>query len=210
MSLFPLYLCPACFTSCSKSTSRRPARNSCELLLWVTVFNPEKNWLQKWQPPSWTVSGAQGCLHEGCGERTRRALFVLSGLLQDTFTHSALSQHDLFRTNGFCGALGEATARGEYLYVDMASDCGQGGNRNMHRPKRTKVPHHIVSPTFRPGVFQITLFKGFSNIPPQHLKCAGVSVSQAKKVFRSNRVFQCKKGKASQMAAGGKGEAPVE
>ena len=29
-----------------------------------------------------------------------------------------------------------------------------------------------------------------------HLKCAGVTVSQAKKVFRSNRVFQCRCRKA--------------
>ena len=29
----------------------------------------------------------------------------------------------LFRTNGFCGASGEATARGTNLYADMVAAC---------------------------------------------------------------------------------------
>ena len=40
-----------------------------------------------------------------------------------TCTHLTPPERALLRTKGFCGALGEATARGVNLYVDMAAAC---------------------------------------------------------------------------------------
>ena len=40
-----------------------------------------------------------------------------------TCTHFTAPQRALLRTKGFCGASGEATARGESLYADMVAAC---------------------------------------------------------------------------------------
>ena len=107
-----------------------------------------------------------GCLHEGCFERAWRVFFVLSSRVQVTLTHSALSERALFRTKGFRGASGEAAARCKNLYVHMVSGCGQ--NKAATGTCTIQTGHN--SPPYRPsacspGVVQIALFKGFSNVP---------------------------------------------
>ena len=52
---------------------------------------------------------------------TNMALYRSSGSCQVTCTHSAPPERALLRVNGFCGASGEATARGVNLYEDMVA-----------------------------------------------------------------------------------------
>ena len=54
-----------------------------------------------------------------------RSLFFafLPGSSRDTCTHFTPPERALLRVKGFCGASGEATARGVNLYEDMAAAC---------------------------------------------------------------------------------------
>ena len=62
--------------------------------------------------------------HAGGCEREVRGFFArLPGSCQVTCTHPAPPERALLRVNGFCGASGEATARGVKLYEDMAAAC---------------------------------------------------------------------------------------
>jgi hypothetical protein len=63
-------------------------------------------------------------VHAGCCEPAVRGLFALLGeFSRVTCTQFAPPERTLFQTNGFCGASGDATARGVNLYVDMVAAC---------------------------------------------------------------------------------------
>ena len=69
-------------------------------------------------------------------------LFGLAARLMPIHPHPLCPPEGaLLRTNGFCGASGEATARGVNLYEDMVAACFTKGGRKQHRhrPKRTKL-----------------------------------------------------------------------
>ena len=77
------------------------------------------------------------------------------------------SKRALLCTKGFCGASGEATARGVTLYKGMVAACPKKRQQATQAPSKTdKILKDIVSTACRPRVFQIALFKGFLNIPP--------------------------------------------
>ena len=59
----------------------------------------------------------------GCGREVWGFFAWLPGSCRATCTHSAPPERALLRVNGFCGASGEATARGVNLYEDMAAAC---------------------------------------------------------------------------------------
>ena len=62
--------------------------------------------------------------HAGGCEREVRGFFAfLPGSSRDTCTQFTPQERALLRVKGFCGASGEATARGVNLYEDMAAAC---------------------------------------------------------------------------------------
>ena len=62
--------------------------------------------------------------HAGGCEREVRGFFAwLPGSCRATCTHLTPPERALLRVKGFCGASGEATARGVNLYEDMAAAC---------------------------------------------------------------------------------------
>ena len=63
--------------------------------------------------------GACRLLWTGCP----RLFALLEDLSCVTRTQFAPPERALFRTNGFCGASGDATAPGVNLYADMVAAC---------------------------------------------------------------------------------------
>ena len=113
--------------------------------------------------------------HAGGCERAVQGFFArLPRSSRVTRTHCAPPGRALLRAKGFCGASGEATACGPNLYEDMAAACEQKeAASNSCTVRNGRKSQNVVSPASRPGVFQIALFKGFSDIPhiplpPEH------------------------------------------
>ena len=85
-------------------------------------------------------------------------------------THFSPPESALLQTKGLRGASGDATPRGENLYMDMLAACCQNQSaNNIGIAQKGQNVKHTVSTTFRPRVFQIALFKGFPNVPPRRL-----------------------------------------
>ena len=79
-----------------------------------------------WHPTFVNGHGPQaiGCeVHEGCCESAVRGFLACLAGCRVTFLQVSPPECALLRTKGFCGASGEATARGVNLYVDMVAAC---------------------------------------------------------------------------------------
>ena len=112
-----------CWTFFSKSTSMHMAKNSCcEASVGCTL--PSQNWLAKEAASAVVRIWCSLWVHAGCCEPAVRGLFALLGDLSCvTRTQSAPPERAPFRTNGFCGACGDATTPAVNLYADMVAAC---------------------------------------------------------------------------------------
>ena len=113
---------PACFTSCSKSTLMQVARNSCceALVGWAFL---SQNWAAK---AAASVVDKMSCsvwAHAGCCDPPVRGFLARESGRRVTGTQVSPPDRALFRTKGFSGASGEATARCVNLYEDMVAAC---------------------------------------------------------------------------------------
>ena len=140
------------------------------------VFRSQ-NWAAKAVASAVVRMSCSLCVHAGCCEPAVRGLFaLLADFSRVTCTQFAPPERALFRTKGFCGASGDATARGVDLYDDMVAACLQKqaeSNTGIVQNGRKSQIASTASTASRPGVFRIALFKGFPNIPhiplpPEH------------------------------------------
>ena len=104
-------------------SSMHMAKNSCCEALVGCVF-PSQNWAAKAVASAVVRMPCSLWVHAGGSEREVRGFYAwLPGSCRVTCTHSAPPERALLHINGFCGASGEATARGVNLYEDMAAAC---------------------------------------------------------------------------------------
>ena len=96
----------------------------CEALVGC-VFRSQ-NWAAKAVASAVVRMSCSLCVHAGCCEPAVRGLFaLLADFSRVTCTQFAPPERALFRTKDFCGASGDATARGVNLYDDMVAACLQ-------------------------------------------------------------------------------------
>ena len=117
-------------------------------------------------------------------------------------SHHSFPSHSLGR---LCQRLGVGSSPKEIesakpnINEESVSSMGSNGTTSTVGPKawsQKRGPKHACGLCCRPMRAKEGAVR-CSHGHWMHLKCAGVTVSQAKKVFRSNRVFQCRCRKAS-------------
>ena len=103
--------------------------------LWTGTyfFNCEASVGCVFQPQNWAAKAVASAVVRmscslwehvgGCERAVRGFLAWVPGSCRVTRTHCAPPERVLLRAIGFCGASGEATARGVNLYEDMAAVC---------------------------------------------------------------------------------------
>ena len=117
---------------------------------WGALYDPkialQKNGLCGGQNLVFLV-GACRLLRTGCP----RPFCLLGDLSRVTRTQSAPPERALFRTNGFCGASWDATARGVNLYADM---------QTISAPSAHRIRCALSHPLFSTSPKKIWLVKG--------------------------------------------------
>ena len=119
------------------------AKNSCcEAFVGCTLLS--QNWLVKEAASAVVRIWCSLWVHAGCCEPAVRGLFALLGdVSRVTCTQSAPPERALFRTYGFCGASGDARARGV-----------NSGSREICKPAMFKKLDKVQQPhidKLRPG-----------------------------------------------------------
>ena len=174
--LLIVYFCRCLhFRFLSTLTSMHVAKNSCCATL-VGYVVLSRYWAAKLVASAvdriWcSLSVRAGC----CDLAVQGFLARLSG--SRTCTHVAPPERARLRTKGFCGASGEATARGVNLSEDMVADCRQNEAANHTgtvlngQKSQTYCPYSMQT-----WVSRIAIFKGFPNpphIPPPYGTLSG-------------------------------------